>query len=155
MKNSSSPCSLLAWSHLGRYLFLHYCQREYLGNRVIASPKPGEWRGSSSVCLWEQGVCTRPPEWSLTAHSCQIRSVQICVEIGHSLGPALCATVHRQPQEGITVIFSVLCHYWKHLNKNWSSLGTTLSNLQQMTSNPGAMCPEAAVYTPRNVFWKL
>lgn len=32
---------------------------------------------------------------------------------------------------------------------NWSSLGTTLSNLQQTTSEPGAKNPATAVYTEK------
>lgn len=49
----------------------------------------------------------------------------------------------------------VLHHYWKRPHMNWSSLGTTLSNLQQTTSEPGATSPATAVYTLRTIFWKL
>lgn len=43
----SLPCSQLACSRLGQYLFLlHYCQSKHLGNGIIASPKTGAggWR---------------------------------------------------------------------------------------------------------------
>lgn len=141
----SLPCSQLACSCLGQYLFLlHLCQSKHLGNGIKASPKTvGRcgWGGRRVVIV---SACGNRKLVSGCVNSKLLPDkeyVELCwtrPQLRNTCSVQWSIGSHRR---GCNCDPFVLRHYWKRPHTNWSSLGTTLSNLQQTTSEPGATSP--------------